>query len=471
MIRYALTVLLLSFSLSIVAQSYTIETVPNTKLVNNSYVSNPDGIIQEATVTQLNSLLDSLERKTSAQVAVVLLNSIGDLEVFDFAQQLFVKWGIGQAGNDNGLLILFVMDKRKVRIHTGKGLEGVLPDAVCKEIERQYMVPSFKEGNYDAGMLSGVQRVASLLTNPEAANEIMSTQEETSTADAYEFFMWFIAIIAGIFYFIAAGSKKFTSSPETPAVRISKMRWVILYVVFPYALLSTAYFSSWSGGAFFLALYSYLIFILLEKYFRVQSIAKPFLEKGEYQTVYNFYGQRNWGVAAFFFPFPFLLLYFLFKIKRRRIRAHSRPCKKCKTIIPSRLSEQTEDEFLQPGQQVEEKIGVIDYDVWKCNACGSVEVLNYPNSKSKYSRCPQCNFLTDHLDGKRTTQSATYEADGNGEEAHTCLNCGHHHIVSFIIPMLVASSSSSSDSSSSSSDSGGSWGGGDSGGGGAESSW
>ena len=138
--------------------------------------------------------------------------------------------------------------------------------------------------------------------------------------------------------------------------------------------------------------------------------------------------------------------------------------------MPAKLSEQAEDEFLKSGQIAEEKIGTIDYDVWKCHACGSVEILNYPNPKSKYTRCPKCNFLTYHFGARRTTLSATYEAMGQGVQERTCLHCGHHHTETFVIPMLVASSSSDS-SSSSSSDSGGSWGGGDSGGGGASSSW
>jgi uncharacterized protein len=226
------------------------------------------------------------------------------------------------------------------------------------------------------------------------------------------------------------------------------------------------------AGAFFLLLYSYSIVLLLEKYFRIQSLANPFLKKGDYQSVYNFLQKRKkgWIAAAIFFPIPFILLFFLFKRKTNQARNHSRLCKKCKQLISTKLSEQTEDEFLKSGQIAEEKIGTIDYDVWKCNACGSVEILNYPTPKSKYTHCPTCNFLTYHLGARRTTLSATYEAMGQGEQERTCLHCGHHHLETFYIPMLVASSSSS-DSSSSSSDSGGSWGGGDSGGGGSSSSW
>src|SRR5690242_14559465 len=86
---------------------YTPSTVPNTKLVNNSYVSNPDSLLEESTVAEINSILSNLEKQTTAQVAVVALKSIGDADEFDFAQELFTLWGIG-ASNNNGLLILLV---------------------------------------------------------------------------------------------------------------------------------------------------------------------------------------------------------------------------------------------------------------------------------------------------------------------------------------------------------------------------
>ena len=169
------------------AQSYTVETVPNIKLINNGYVSNPDKLLSDQAVVEINLLLDSLEKKTSAQVAVVMLNSIGDDDIFEFAQSLFVKWGIGKSGNDNGLLILFVQDKKTVRFHTGYGLEGVLPDAICKRIQTQKMVPFFKDGNIDAGMKAGVEEVAKIIANPnytEEVNEATSTSETLVPGDA-----------------------------------------------------------------------------------------------------------------------------------------------------------------------------------------------------------------------------------------------------------------------------------------------
>src|SRR5690349_10920659 len=146
MTRFTL-ILLLAAAVSAFGQ-HTIETIPNNRLDNGSHVSNPDDVISTQGVVALDSILIDIESQTTAQVAVVVVNSIGEQDIFDFSQKLFNHWGIGHH-NDNGLLILLVVDQRTVRMHTGTGIEPILTDVTCKRIEREYMVPSFKEGNYE----------------------------------------------------------------------------------------------------------------------------------------------------------------------------------------------------------------------------------------------------------------------------------------------------------------------------------
>src|SRR5690242_14609619 len=168
MSRIFKTLLSLLISLTANAQVFTVETVPNIKLVNNSYVSDPTNILNDSTVARINQILGDLESKATAQVAVVMLPSIGEANRVEFAQRLFEHWKIGQAEKDNGLLILFILDQRNIRFHTGFGLEGLLNDARCKQIQQQFMVPSFKEGDYNSGMLLGIKKVNEILTTPEA---------------------------------------------------------------------------------------------------------------------------------------------------------------------------------------------------------------------------------------------------------------------------------------------------------------
>ena len=128
--KYLLYILLI-FQFQLSTAQYTIKTVPNKKLINNSYVSDPDNYLENYAIQEINQLCKNLEDSTSAQVAVVVLNSIGADNPHDFGTRLFNYWGIGQRGIDNGLLILMIMDQRRVEFITGNGFESVLPDQLC----------------------------------------------------------------------------------------------------------------------------------------------------------------------------------------------------------------------------------------------------------------------------------------------------------------------------------------------------
>lgn len=160
--------LLLLFALSAGAATYRVEDVPNVQRMDSRrYVSNPDGILSETTVARLDALCASLRERGLAQVAVVAVDDIEGGDTFTFAVDLFDSWGVGGKKSNNGLGILLVRDLREIRFVTGGGIEGVLPDALCKRIQMQYMLPAFRNGDYDAGMLAGVEAAAQLLEGGE----------------------------------------------------------------------------------------------------------------------------------------------------------------------------------------------------------------------------------------------------------------------------------------------------------------
>ena len=154
------------------AVGYTVETTPNTRLRDvRQHVSDPAGLLSQAARDTINMTLANLERTTGIEVAVVMLPSIGGDDVFDFSVRLFRSWGIGKKKSNNGLLILYVEDQRKVRFATGYGIEGTLTDATSKRIQMRYMVPAFKRGDRDGGMVAGVKAASAVLDGtmkPEA---------------------------------------------------------------------------------------------------------------------------------------------------------------------------------------------------------------------------------------------------------------------------------------------------------------
>jgi uncharacterized protein len=484
MMRCISTFLLMIVSITLIAQS-SVESIPNQKLINGSYVANPDNILDAPTVAQIDTLLSSLERKTTVQVAVVVVESIGDADIFEFAQKLFTAWGIGSKGNDNGLLLLLVKDQRTVRFHTGYGVEGTLPDVICKRIQRDYMVPEFKNGNYNAGVLAGLVQVEKILTDPTYAEELKSS-EETQVSDWLGFIIFLLVVpaMATLITFIVKGvNGKFADSKKPaytpyPEMRLTRWAWLVEFVGVPALIITLFGIAPIENpvGFCFITLYLYYLSTLFLRLWRMKKVITRFLESQDYGEIVEFIRKQQWYwlFMAVLFPLPFVF-YFFYHLARKRIyRNYPRKCKECQSAM-EKLSEKTEDEFLSKGMQMEETLRSVDYDVWKCTGCQSVEMSFYLNNRSKYEPCPKCKTIAYHSVSKRTIQAATYSSSGSGEELLRCEFCGHDKKTKYTIAKLVASSSSSSSGSSSfgssSSSSGGSWGGGSSGGGGSSSSW
>ena len=163
--------LLALLATSFVAEAYTTRAlgdVPNVNVADaRRFTSNPDAILSAAAVDSIDRMLYSLREERAAEVAVVAVGSIGSADVFEFSHALFQQWGIGEKDRNNGLLIFLVLDQREIRFITGYGMEGVLPDALCRRIQAQYMLPSFRQGDWDAGMVAGVAAVSEVLRGSE----------------------------------------------------------------------------------------------------------------------------------------------------------------------------------------------------------------------------------------------------------------------------------------------------------------
>ena len=180
-------------------KQYTIDDVPNVRLSDvRQYVTDPSAILSATARDSINAILGRLEKSTGIETAVVMLPSIGDEDIFDFGHELFRKWGIGKKKSDNGLLILFVMDQKKVRFTTGYGIEGTMTDAMSKRIQTTLMIPRFRNGNWDGGMVSGVRAVAKTLDGS------MQAEEGSGEDDISTIMITLLAIVVTMLIFIYA---------------------------------------------------------------------------------------------------------------------------------------------------------------------------------------------------------------------------------------------------------------------------
>jgi uncharacterized protein len=144
-------VLLLCLAGSLVARAQNPPPKPD------RYITDQSGVLDPATLATVNSQLDQFERDTSNQIVVALYPSLPpDAEIAQYATTTYNAWAIGQKGKDNGALLLIFTNDHQMFICTGRGLEGALPDAICKNIITQVIAPQFKQGDYSGGIQAGV---------------------------------------------------------------------------------------------------------------------------------------------------------------------------------------------------------------------------------------------------------------------------------------------------------------------------
>ena len=420
-----------------------IKLVPHPKAVDaNAFVSNPDGILNSETVGSLNTQLYELEKETRAEIAIVLLNSIGNQVIEDFANALFNHWGIGKAGNDNGVLVLFVLDQKAIRFEIGYGLEGALPDAICKRIQTQVMIPEFKEENYEAGILAGVDMLIKIIKK-EPVSELMSDTIDWTS------FNWKATLISLVLFAILPWLWLYYKSKKI--VRNKKYKNNISR----YAALKSSKDSAFGCSIFLLTpMLFFVLFFVIITFFAdsmpIMSLLLPAL------------------IPLIVIAIPVNMWT---KRKMRQIRNAPIPCKSCDGTMYI-LSDTENIHVLSDSQQLEKELCSIDYDVFRCCQCQKEEIFKLDLSSKKYSICSECGTKALVLENQVVIQKPTFSQSGKQEETYKCLFCNNTSKKIVTIPKKQISSGGSSwHSSGGGSSSGGSFGGGSSGGGGSTSRW
>ncbi len=433
--------LLASVNLTLNA-TYTVNSTPNPKIADSrTFVSNPDGIIESNTVTEINILLDSLEKNTGTEVAVVLLNSIGFEDINIFATELFKHWGIGKANQNNGLLILFVLDQKKVRFETGYGLEGIMPDAISKRIQMKNMIPHFRNGDFDRGILEGTKKAVSIIRS-QTFDKVTDTPLNLKEVIPYALAVYLLIGLLALLWL---------------QNRIQKIKNNLLFRenIARYKAIKNE-----KNG---------LIFLI--------SILVP---------VVGFLGimvlNMTPALLLFLFPVPLTTLPASVYAKRvmNKVRREPIKCTECSDLMHI-LPENREDEHLKLSQQFEEQLHAIDYDVFVCDNCGNEAIFTL-DKPSAYSPCPRCSTKAFIQHSKRTVVAPTYISAGTERTTFRCSFCGFEENRNRSIPRLQRSGAIIGGAAGGSlfsgrggfgggGFSGGSFGGGLSGGGGSTSGW
>ena len=149
----------------------------------SSYVVDNANILNQETKDKIINLSKTLNEKDGTELVVVTIPSLNGASLEEYSMKIAHETGIGKKGKDNGVLFLIVKNDRKMRIEVGYGLEGKLTDITSKHILDD-VKPFFKKGDYDGGILKGVEEIIQVVNG-----EFKAESKEMSDG-----MFWFIVI-------------------------------------------------------------------------------------------------------------------------------------------------------------------------------------------------------------------------------------------------------------------------------------
>lgn len=124
------------------------------------YFNDYAGVVSHETAARLNTTLEQFEHDTSSQVVVAIFPKMqSDSSIEDYTVRIAQSWRVGQKGKDNGAVLFVFVQDRAMYLQVGYGLEGALPDALCKRIIEDIIKPHFRKGDFDTGLRTGVEAI------------------------------------------------------------------------------------------------------------------------------------------------------------------------------------------------------------------------------------------------------------------------------------------------------------------------
>ena len=350
-----------------VAKEYSPDELVNPNIADRRiYVADPANLVGSQAEAIANSTLWNLRQKTGAEAVLVVVPNTGDYTREEFATRLFDNWKVGKSDKDNGVIILIVPDQKEAWIATGYGVEGVIPDISAAKIIQRSVVPYMKEGNLDGAVVAVTSDVSNVLSDPVAAEELKSNKEE-----AWE------------------------EMPESD-ITTEDLITVIICIILGVLLV---------------------------------SICKYVYDNNRLKQLDRYSQARGWhdNMSTYLLLSIFslglgLIPYFIVRRKYHNSRNKPMQCPACKGKM-KKLNEEEDNNLLSPSQDFEEQLNSVDYDVWVCEDCGTVERFAFPNKHSIYEECPHCHTKAMTLIKDQTVMAPTTRRNGIGERVYECKYC------------------------------------------------
>ncbi|MDE5843168.1 MAG: TPM domain-containing protein [Muribaculaceae bacterium] len=343
---------------------------------NGDYVYDPGHLLSDDTLEGVDKLIDKARKTTTCEIAVAIVDNLAGLTIEDYSYQLFKHWGVGKDDKDNGILLVVCPKEKTARIEVGSGAEGVFTDIACAKLLRRRMIPLMKEGNINQAVYGTVNDIERTMRSQTFGNELRSANEDTTMRRIR------------------------TISPS--AFRRFMKYMVICAFLFTLLLFITDLFTT-----------------------RGKRNYRRAMTWRNHLSTYVWGGVLSLGTAL-----PITLLAWLLYKRARNI---PEICDTCGATM-EKLSEEEDNKYLSASQDFEEKLGTVDYDVWKCPDCGTIEYFPYVERQLKYQECPKCHTVAMNLGMDKVIEEPTTKHPGRGMKIYTCQFCGNFHREEYDIP-------------------------------------
>lgn len=233
------------------------------------------GIMTSSELQTMRQKLTAFETETTHQIVILTINSLGNESIESYALNVFNENQLGQDDNDNGILILFAKDDRKIRIEVGYGLEPIITDAISSRIIRNSMIPKFKDEDYFEGLDDGTDEIIKIISDPKYADEFAQESDSPKMMPWWGRILVFLLFGGFLALFIVIGGALFWTAYKD---LINAYRGLfskrIGVLAFPFTLIGTVFMLLF-GFVFMMGPLVGLLFFISEMFFN-GSIAKIF---------------------------------------------------------------------------------------------------------------------------------------------------------------------------------------------------
>jgi uncharacterized protein len=164
------------------------------------FVTDEAGVLSPAERARLTAVIEGLRTRTGAEIAVVTVPTTAPLDDFSYAMRLAETWKPGHEKTDTGVVFLVATQDRKLRVLVGYGLEGILPDGLVGEIQDREVVPEFRAGRLGAGIVRGVEALATRIERGLAGEERPPAPRAKQAVPAWVVLLVILVVVAMLLY-------------------------------------------------------------------------------------------------------------------------------------------------------------------------------------------------------------------------------------------------------------------------------